>query len=259
LLSIDTMEQTLFTQTMENKKIHTNFVVASDYNWLPENLEDSWVHQYTDNYLIYDKFHRFEESDKVKHQLNVGQNIYDMFDFIVRNYDNLPECTLFCRACLLWPKDTGTPRLDDNGNRLSNGNCGLDKFHELMNNNTFTELHDFGPEAHKGAGSKMAEDGGFLEINNSWYFHHVPSRHFNNTNAFLQDVFVNPELPEYIRFSPGGNYIIPKHTILKYSKNFYEQIRKILNWDVVVGEAHLIERCIYTFFTCDYEVNEKYK
>jgi len=27
----------------------------------------------------------------------------------------------------------------------------------------------------------------------------------------------------------------------------------------VVGEAHLIERCIYTFFTCDYEVKEKYK
>jgi hypothetical protein len=69
---------------MKTKKIQKNFVVASDYNWLPENIEDSWVHKYTDNYLIYDKFHRFKESDKIKHQLNVGQNIYDMFDFIVR-------------------------------------------------------------------------------------------------------------------------------------------------------------------------------
>jgi hypothetical protein len=253
------MEVMLYTLIMKTKKIQKNFVVASDYNWLPENIEDSWVHKYTDNYLIYDKFHRFKESDKIKHQLNVGQNIYDMFDFIVTHYDNLPDCTLFCRACLMWPKDTGTPMLDENGKRLSNGNCSEEKFNELMNNDTFTELHDFGPEVHTGLGSRMGENGGFLEINNSWYFNHVKSKYFNNTNTFLNEVFVNPDLPEYIRFSPGGNYIIPKKTILKYSKNFYEQIRHILSWDKVVGEAHMIERCIYTFFTCDYEVKEKYK
>ena len=244
---------------MENKKIPKNFIVVSDYNWLPENIKDSWVHKYTDNYLIYDKYHRFEESDKVKHQLNVGQNIYDLLDFIITHYEELPECTIFCRSCIMWPKDSGTPRLDENGNKLSNGTCGEERFHELMNNNTFTELHDFGPEVHNGIGSKMAEDGGFLEINNSWYFNEIPYRHFNNTNTFLLDVFVNPVLPEYIRFSPGGSYIIPRDTILKYSKNFYEQIRSLLTWDAVVGEAHMIERCLYTFFTCDYEVKEKYK
>jgi len=247
------------TLIMENKKIHTNFIVVSDYNWLPEKIEDSWVHQYTDNYLIYDKFHRFPESDKVKHQLNVGQNIYDMLDFIITHYEELPDNTIFCRSCIMWPKDSGTPRLDENGNRLSNGTCGEEKFHELMNNTTFTELHDFGPEVHNGIGSRMAADGGFLEINNSWYFNHIPFKHFNNTNLFLQDVFKNPELPEYIRFSPGGSYIIPKENILKYSKNFYEQIRELLMWESVVGEAHMIERCLYTFFTCDYKVQEKYK
>ena len=69
--------------------------------------------------MIYDKFHRFEETEKVKHQQNTAQNIYDMFDFIITHYENLPECTLFCRACSMWPKDTGTPRLDENGDRLS--------------------------------------------------------------------------------------------------------------------------------------------
>ena len=114
------------------------------------------AHRYADNYLIYDKFHRFEESNKVKHQLNVGQNIYDMFDFIVTNYDNLPDCTLFCRACLLWPKDSGTPRLRrETVIDYRMVIVVLDRFHELMNNNTFTELHDFGAEAHKGPGSKM--------------------------------------------------------------------------------------------------------
>ena len=67
------------------KHIKDTFLVVSDYNWLPENIEESWVHKLTDNYLIYDKYHRYEQSDKVKHQKNVGQNIYDMFDFIVKN------------------------------------------------------------------------------------------------------------------------------------------------------------------------------
>ena len=31
------------------------------------------------------------------------------------------------------------------------------------------------------------------------------------------------------------------------------------DWDVVVAEAHMLERCLYTIFTCDYEVNNKYK
>jgi hypothetical protein len=55
---------------------------------LPQDLKTSWVEEYTDNYLIYDRTHRFDESDKIKHQVNVGANIYDIFDFIVNNYDN---------------------------------------------------------------------------------------------------------------------------------------------------------------------------
>ena len=47
--------------------------------------------------------------------------------------------------------------------------------------------------------------------------------------------------------------------MLKYSKNFYSKIKSYLEWDAVVGEAHLLERAIYTIFSCDYEVNEKYK
>ena len=182
-----------------------------------------------------------------------------MFDFIITNYDNLPECTLFCRACTMWPKDTGTPRLDKNGNRLSNGNISWDGFHEVMNNNTFTELHDYGPEVHINRASKMAPDGGFLELNNNWYFECVQSKYYTNTNTFLQDIYVNPPLSTYLRFSPGAAYIIPKNKILKYSKNFYEKIRDLVSWAPVVAEAHMIERCLYTFFMSDYEIKKQYK
>tara|TARA_R110001599_G_scaffold34197_2_gene109694 strand:+ start:1007 stop:1738 length:732 start_codon:yes stop_codon:yes gene_type:complete len=242
------------------KIIESNFLVVSDYNWLPENLEDSWVHKWTDNYLIYDRAHRFQESDKVRHQINVGQNIFDIFYFIIDNYDNLPDTTIFCRACLMFPKGREKP--------LSNGNCSEENVLKLINNNTFTEIHDMGPEVHAKypnqttPASKMAPDGGYLEINNSWYMNHLQWRHFGNVNAFLEDIYVSPEINTYIRFSPGGNYIIPKENILKYSKNFYKQIIKILCWrptGEAPGEAHMLERALYTIFTCDWEVNPKYK
>ena len=86
------------------KRITNSFVVVSDYGWLPENIEDSWVHKECESYLLLDKMHRFKESENVRHQKNVGQNVYDMFDFIVNNYDNLPNQTLFCRACLMFPR-----------------------------------------------------------------------------------------------------------------------------------------------------------
>lgn len=233
------------------KHIKSNFLVISDYNWLPQNIEESWVHKYSDNYLIYDRAGRWEETNKIKRQKNVGQNIYDLFDFIATNYDNLPDVTIFGRAAMIFPKGREKP--------LSNGTISEEKFLELANNDTFTELHDFGPEVHNGYSSKLGPDGSYLEINNSWYFNHHRGKYFHNLNTFLQDVYVNPTIPDYIRFAPGGSYIIPKANMLKYSKNFYEKLRDYVGWDILTGEAHMLERSLYTIFTCDFEVQNKYK
>ena len=247
------------------KLIKKNFLVASDYNWLPDNIEESWIHKYTDNYLIYDKYHRdvWKESDKIIKQKNVGQNHYDMFDFIVTHYDNLPDVTIFCRACLFFPKGKKTRPTPERCE--STGNYNEEAFAKNCNNTSFTELHDFGPSAHaryahmSTPSSKMTDDGGFLEINNSWYMSQGKRKYFNNLNSFLSDLYKSPVIEPYIRFSPGGNYIIPKENILKYSKKFYERIRECMSWDVITAEIWMVERATYTIFTCDWEVNEKYK
>lgn len=233
------------------KYIKKNFLVVSDYNWLPDNLKDSWVEKYSDNYIIFDKFHRYEVSDKVIHQKNVGQNIYDMLDFIINNYDNLPDVTIFCRSCIMFPKGRPKPH--------SNGNCSEEVFLSLVNNECFTELHDFGPEVHNGYSSKLDIDGGYLEINNDWWFKIIKSRYFVSLNDFFKDVFVNPELSEYIRFSPGANYIVPKENILKYEKYFYIRLREYVSWDIVIGEAHMLERALYIIFKKNLEIKKKYK
>jgi hypothetical protein len=65
-------------------------------------------------------------------------------------------------------------------------------------------------------------------------------------------LFENPINPEFLRFPPGGNYVVPKGNILKYSKELYN---KLMNYcahcEVVCAEAYLIERALYTIWTED--------
>ena len=243
------------------KHIKNNFLVVSDYNWLPSDLSESWVDKYSDNYLIYDRYHRFKESDKVKHQKNVGQNIYDIFDFIVNNYDKLPNNTIFCRAAFLFPKDTGTPRYDDKGNKLSNGNCTLEHFLNVANNEELTELNDFATESWRfnGRDNRIGPNNSYLEFNNNWYFGLQPNKYYNNIDTFFNDFYVSPKRMDYLRFSPGGCYIVPKKNILQYNIHFYEKIRDILGWNVLNAEAHMIERALYTIFNGDYIIKDEYK
>jgi hypothetical protein len=246
------------------KHIKNNFLVVSDYNWLPNNIEESWVYKYSDNFLIYDRFHRFKENDKIKWQKNVGQNIYDIFDFIVNNYQNLPNGTIFCRASFLNPKDTGTPRFDERGHRISNGNCSEEFFLKNANNTHFTELQDFTLEPWRFSSSpdswnKIGPENSYLELNNNWYFGTYPSRYYTSLDAFFNDMYTDYTHLDYIRFSPGGCYIIPKQHILKQSKKFYERVREILSWDIIIGEAHMIERALYTIFNNNYTVRDIYK
>ena len=74
---------TIITLSIINSKIQVIKFVISDYNWLDSNLDKCWFNEFTSDYIIYDKFHRFEESNNLIRQKNVGQNVYDLFDFII--------------------------------------------------------------------------------------------------------------------------------------------------------------------------------
>lgn len=76
---------------------------------------------------------------------------------------------------------------------------------------------------------------------------------------FFATIYKNPVFPQWVRFSPGGNYIIPRKNMLKYSKDFYGYIREILSWDIITAEIWMIERATYTIFNCDWEIKDQYK
>jgi hypothetical protein len=62
--------------------------------WVINNYSQNdlkWIEEYKpDEVIVYDK------KDK-----NVGSNIYDYMDYIVKNYEKLPEFTVFAKGNML--------------------------------------------------------------------------------------------------------------------------------------------------------------
>lgn len=167
----------------------------------------SWVDEYTDDYIVYDKTCQLEETDKIKHQKNVGYNIYDICAFIIENYSSLPETCVFIKANVF-------------------KHCKKETFDKLILDNTFTPIEDYSDVPESYAHIKDA-DGGYMEINNSWYIQsHINSfgpevnRYFQSHDSFLSEMFENANHMDYIRFAPGGQYIVPRENLLYYTPSF---------------------------------------
>lgn len=217
-------------------KIRSNFLVVSNYN-----NDIRWVPEYTENYLVYDRSDApilpdSIESNKVIKGPNLGYNLYDYFTFIVDNYDNLPECTIFAKGNTA-PRHVTKEYLD-----------------RIINNNFFTPIEDYKMHKPYWPTCFIAADGGFCEINNSWYMKHHPYRYFRKYDDFMRFFFKNPPTPRYTRFAPGGNYIVPRENILKFPKEFYENLKTIISHCPLPGEAHLVERALHTIWTCNFEL-----
>lgn len=223
------------------------FFIITDYNHLPDDLSTSWVPKYAERYLIYDRADRWQENENIKKQVNVGENIYDMADFIVTNYENLPEIMIFTKADVI-------PR-----------HCSEEKFSKIINNRHYTPIENYSRNTNgffPGAYSFVDEQDGYWEHSreiNYLLSHLMPHKFFSSYKDFFYEVFENPVFTEYIRFSPGGNHLIPKKDILRYNKSFYEVIKKITSWEIRPGEAFIIERALNTLFTNSFTIKEKYR
>ena len=223
--------------------IKDNFLVVNQYHY-----DISWIEDYTDNYVVYDKGGTETPGDKVVELPNVGHNIHTYFHHIIENYDNLADVTIFVKGDVF-------PR-----------HCKEEKFLRLVNNTEFTPLESYEDvDTSPTSAMRLTSDGGYMEINNSWYVPHHVSRYFRTYHDFMETIFANPPIPQWVRFAPGANYIVPKENILKYKKRFYEKLNSFIDYDAspeecagrqkIPAECHIIERALYTIWTCDYEVN----
>jgi hypothetical protein len=220
------------------KKIERNFLVISNFH-----NDISWIPNYTSNYIVYDKSTNAPHPPKLKKanvvlSPNVGYNLYDYFTFIIDNYDKLPACTIFAKGNVF-------PR-----------HVSKQYFERIMNNEYFTPIEDYRMHKEQWPTSFFSADGGFCELNTSWYLQYHPTKYFSNYNDFLAFCFKEPVFPRYIRFAPGANYIVPRANILKYPKVLYENLRTIVSHAKLPGEAHIIERALYTLWTSSFQLND---
>lgn len=222
-------------------------LIITDYGFLPDNLNESSVYKTNLDYLIYDRKHRLNQSKfkNIKYQKNLGQNIYDIFDYIVDNYDNLEDILIFCKGSVMFPKNRNKP--------LPNGHCSEEKFFKLIKESKLTEIHDYENSVKQSKSAFIDYDGSYNEINNSWYLRKHKPKYFISFNLFMEYMFEDYKVEKYNRFSPGGNYIVPKNNILFYDKFFYIKLKKFVSWGAIVGDAHTIERALFLIFSNKYK------
>jgi len=219
------------------KDAKEKFFVISNYN----NNTD-WVLKYTENYVIYDRSDdghasQLLDPEKIIKSPNIGYNLYDYFTFIIDNYEKLPEVVVFAKGNVF-------PR-----------HVREDQFNKIIKKDIFTPIEEAGQLSTVPLISFLDKNVGYNEINNSWYVKKFKTKYFNSYNSFINFCFQDIKSPLYVKFAPGANYIVPRENILKLPKQFYENLRLFISHDMLTGEAHIIERALFTLWTTDNKIN----
>jgi len=208
------------------------YFVISQWN---NNID--WVKEYTEDYVVFDKSDTLDENDDhVIKMENLGYNIHDYLYFIVCYYHNLPNTMAFLE---------GNPW----------DHIRKETFDQLIYNTFFTPLEDYShiPESYA---HKKDIDGGYLERNDPWYLHlnddRFSHKYFDTFDEFMEMFFCDYQHIDWVRFSPGAQYIVPKENVLYYSREFWIKLMYLVNYSKLPMEAFLIERAFYSIFSCKY-------
>ncbi len=220
-------------------KIKKNFLVVSNFN-----NDISWVPNYTNNYLIYNRSNtdilpKKIDPNKVIRSPNIGYNLYDYFTYIIDHYHNLPNCIIFAKGNVF-------PR-----------HVTVRYFEKIANNSFFTPIEDFSMHKTYWPQCFFSSDGGFCERNDNWYISEHQAKYFYTYDDFLKFCFLNPVIPRYIRFAPGASYIVPRQNITKLPKMFYKNLKFFISHCSLPSEAHIIERALHTLWTANFDLNPK--
>jgi len=249
-----------------NKKL-----VICNYNW---DLE--WVkitHEYgffSKNTTIYNSGNdgkNWSHIGKCIQSPNYGGNQYSVLKFILDNYENLPDVTIFTKGNILFHEKV-------RGKTYST----LDRFiktlqsEKLFSSWVDISLIDTGYSGHlENTPREILEDGRLIQP--VWHYlggisHNY--KYFCDHRDLLDWCFENPPKSDPIEFIPTSSFSVPKENILKYSKKLYEKLFSILDYEesyleffvkqnLPPSELHVLERIFYFIWSNDLKEKEKEK
>ena len=199
-----------------------------------------WIYKLDQSkYIVYNKsdndLPKEIKNIKVK---NVGYNLFSYLEFIIQNYEDLPDSIIFCK------------------NNIFDRHINKKLFAKLIKRNIFTSLQEK-TYLNNSFVSLRISDQGFSEINTSWYKYNYDRLFFADYNDFYRYIFNSTEIPIFLKFSPGGNYLLKKENILLRSKSFYQNLKLFISHSQYSCESHFLERSLETIWTSSLEINRK--
>lgn len=181
-----------------------------------------------DDYQIYDRsdskeFLKDLPQEKITYGDNEGQVDYPKLMYLVENYDTLPDVFLWGKTNLF---KYITP----------------EEYDKVKDNKEFTPLLT---KDHKTYSDKFGvvnyyDRGWYWERNDSWYFNSFNSRYVKSFHEWAAE-FGIPS-PTYIPFAPGGNYILTREVVHRFSRDVYQKMADSLPYCQEPAEAQCAER-----------------
>jgi hypothetical protein len=166
---------------------------------------------------------------RIKFSKHVGHNIIDYLNWIINNWDNLPEVVVFAK-----------------GNMLER-HIDKEYWERIYLNNHYTFIYNdkFLTDSENQFAGWSSD---FTEINNSWFVSHSTHRYFTKTNQLIEFLYKSPRFPKYLTFSPGACYIVEKSRLQNKPLSLWIGLREILDYDFFPSEAWIVERLLHTIF-----------
>ena len=197
-----------------------------------------WIERYTDNYLVYNKGNAIDDS-RVINLPNIGGNQHDICHFIYYNYELLPDIMIFLQA---HPFD----------------HCKAEIFNNLIKLNTFVGIESHEDSEFIGNRYGMRSvDGGVLEKNREQI---TGDTSHTSYDAFMEKYFEDYIHVDWMRFSPGSQYVVPKENALIYPKRMWismcEDLKRENSHRPFLG--HMVERALYYIFTGKYSLRKEF-
>lgn len=214
--------------------------IISNYDYDPSEVIESLDSEYIlcqqgDDSKVPDNLKKLNNYKVAKH---TGHNISDYLQYIIDNYDNLPEEVGFIKGNIFprhIEKEVFSARIKEKGfiPLYSDENT----YKKQLQGRVFKELN-----------AQQIAPGIYLEIANDWYINSKPKGKYYPTLKSLFKKITNRELPHYITMVPGACMIVQKDKILRWDKFFYEELYKIVSYELFPVEAYHVERCMLYIF-----------
>jgi len=209
----------------------STFKVLVNYNFTPDK---EWI---GDDYLIYDRSddgidHLTDfDPDKIIKTENVGQVDFDRLNYLIDNYDNLPEVFMLSKSNLF-------------------KYISREEYELVKDNQTFTPLLTANHKTYSDSNGVVCYYAGGIYNERADVaqaaINQFACKHFETYGQFAH-AFQLPN-PNYIPFFPGGNCILTRERVHRFSVDYYKNMASVLPYAREPAEAQMVERALYSMW-----------